>query len=335
MFNFIHIYGTVLFDLLLEGIQVIQGLLDEIISHGDRGAVVPISRIGDLKKDMIDLKNGEFHTDWLVRMANYITADGNKFIPSDLSFEPHSLISVAMPSPCVILLFHHRGKTVQCTVPTHYTDWYSKNDKALQYIKSYLAPLGFSAATVMTITQKLLAVHSGLGKYGRNNICYNDEFGSYMQIMTYVSDLPCDETAWFPLRRMEVCESCKACVASCPTGAIDPNRRLVNSDRCITYYDELPGDSFPAWMEESVHNSVVGCMKCQDCCPANAHNKDNIVMGATFSENETTELLNHKSSEPYSDSLAVKIEATGIPPEYAKPDVFPRNIAILLQNMPD
>jgi len=43
---------------------------------------VPFSRISDLKKDMMDLKNGEYHTEWLDRMANHITGDTNAFIPS-------------------------------------------------------------------------------------------------------------------------------------------------------------------------------------------------------------------------------------------------------------
>jgi hypothetical protein len=56
----------------MEGNRMIKGLLDEIISHGDQGAVVPFSRIIDIKNDMKTLINGEYHTDWLNRMANHI-----------------------------------------------------------------------------------------------------------------------------------------------------------------------------------------------------------------------------------------------------------------------
>ena len=311
---------------------MIQGLLDEIFTHGDRGAVVPFSRIGDIKSDMTALKNGEFHTDWLNRMVNHITDDSNKFIPSDIGFVPRSLISVVMSSPKVLLQFNYCGKLFHCVVPPHYTDWYAKNDQVLKYIGKYLKPLGFSVAKAVTLPQKLLAVHCGLGFYGRNNICYNNEFGSYMQIMTYISDLPCDDTTWYPIGRMESCEKCYACVSSCPTKAIDINRSLVDSDRCITYYDEIAG-AFPDWLDIGVHNCIVGCMKCQDCCPANSQNKDNVKIGVVFIESETTELMNNKGDMPYSDSLVTKIEATGIPPEYAKPDILPRNLAVLLRNL--
>ena len=138
---------------------MIGGLLDEITSHGDRGAIVPFSRIEDIKSDMTALKNGEFHTDWLNRMAKHITDDANKFIPPGLSFQPLSLITVVIPSPKVMLQFTHHGKVVHGVVPPHYTDWYFHNDRVLQYITKYLIPFEYSVATTPTVTQKLLAVH--------------------------------------------------------------------------------------------------------------------------------------------------------------------------------
>ena len=35
---------------------MIKGLLSEIVFHGDKGAVVPFSRIDDLRTDIIDIK---------------------------------------------------------------------------------------------------------------------------------------------------------------------------------------------------------------------------------------------------------------------------------------
>jgi epoxyqueuosine reductase len=176
-------------------------------------------------------------------------------------------------------------------------------------------------------SQKALAVRCGLAEYGRNNISYNEEFGSYMQILTFFSDMPCiEETKWYPVSRMEACKSCDACLTACPTGATDSGHHIINAERCITAYNESPGE-FPEWLDRSVHNSIVGCMKCQDCCPKNAHNKDNIKMGVEFSEEETAELLDHKEGSPLSDKLALKVESAGIS-DWAK--VLPRNLAVLL-----
>jgi len=310
---------------------MIEQLLNEIVSHGDRGAVVPFSRVDDLKKDLTALKNSVYHTDWINRMAKHITDDANKFIPLNLSFEPRSLISVVMPSKKTMLQFCYRGEYVNCAVPPAQTNFYRSNDRVLQYISDYLSPLGFSAAKAVTLPHKLLSVHCGLGMYGRNNIFYNKEFGSYAQLMTYLSDLPCEEAEWLPTRRMETCEKCSACITSCPTGVIDPERQLINSDRCITYFNENPGE-FPEWLDKNVHNCIVGCILCQDCCPENEKNKSNLRMGGSFTEEDTMEILNLKANEYYSESLAAKIEMTGILPEFTTPDVLPRNLSLLLQS---
>ena len=55
-------------------------------------------------------------------------------------------------------------------------------------------------------------------------------------------------------------------------------------------------------------------------------------MGGTFSEDETKEIQNLKASENYSESLAAKIEMTGILPEFTSPEVLPRNLSLLLQS---
>ena len=306
---------------------MIKGLLNVIRANGDRGAVIPFHRIDDIKKDMIALKNGDYHPKWLDRMANNITDSANKFIPSDILFQPQSLITVIMPSPKLILKFQYYEEAVEVVVPPHYMNWDIKNKKALQYISGYLASRGFSAVMAVTLPHKLLAVHCGLGKYGRNNICYNEKFGSYMQIMTYISDLPCDESEWFSIKRMETCDQCHACVNACPTGAIDIGRRLINSDRCITVVNESSGE-FPEWVKEDMHNSITGCTKCQDYCPYNAINKDNVVTGAVFEKKETLELLNHANYKPYTGELAAKLNGTGIAPEFLAQ--FPRNLSVLL-----
>ena len=300
---------------------MINALLNLIASHGDKGAVVPVSRFEDLKREMEDLKSETYHafSDWMAETMA---------IPQDLGFTPRSLIAVITPSPKVILQFNVCGKPVHCVVPPQYSDG-SKDMEVLQSINNYLTPLGFKSAIASNLPQKLLAVHCGLNLYGRNNISFNKEFGSYMRILSYVSDVPCNENAWHPVRRMEACDNCRACVAACPTKAIDPDDSVIDAYSCLTFKNEFPGD-FPDWINKDAHNCIIGCMKCQDCCPSNAHNKNNIIKGVTFTEEETAELLGHKGDEPYSTLLAAKIESTGFT-EFSQ--LIPRNFAVLLENI--
>ncbi|NLL38300.1 MAG: 4Fe-4S binding protein [Clostridiales bacterium] len=249
----------------------------------------------------------------------------DKLLPDDLGFAPRSIIMVIKPHSKVILTFNRSGRAFQCILPPAYANERALANEVLGYINDFLKPFGFSAAEAM-LPQKLLAVRCGLARYGRNNISYSKEFGSYMQLLTFFSDMPCDTDEWRPIELMEVCQSCKACMAACPTGAIHSGHHIIDAIKCITASNELPGE-FPEWLDKSAHNSIVGCMKCQDCCPANAHNKNNVKMGVEFSEEETAELLGHKEGLPLSDKLASKLEAAGI---WKLINVLPRNLAILL-----
>ena len=302
---------------------MIKALRNEMVSHGDRGAIVPISRYDDLKREMEALKTGEYHA-WSDLMAEKMV------LPNELGFKPRSLISVITPSPKVMLQFNYRGKPIQCVVPPIYSDEDSKDIKVLKYINEFLKPRGFMAAVANNLPKKLLAVHCGLGLYGRNNIFFNEEYGSYTRLLSYVSDVPCDEADWFPIRCMEKCEQCRACVAACPTNAIDSTRRIIDASKCLTAINESAG-VFPDWVDKDAHNCLIGCMKCQDVCPGNAHNKNNIAKGVAFTGEETAELLGHKRDEPYSDLLAAKIDATGIASNFLR--VLPRNLSVLLQNI--
>ena len=69
---------------------MINALLNLIASHGDKGAVVPVSRFEDLKREMEDLKSETYHafSDWMAETMA---------IPQDLGFTPRSLIAVITP----------------------------------------------------------------------------------------------------------------------------------------------------------------------------------------------------------------------------------------------
>jgi epoxyqueuosine reductase len=301
---------------------MIRALLKEIDAHGDRGALVPVSRMEDLRREMAEIKNEtqQPFSDWSW-MA----------VPDSLGFTPRAILTVMTCSPKVLLRFHDDDRQVCCIVPPYYTDEDAVSPKVLSYISAYLTPLGFQAAPADNIPLKPLAVHCGLAQYGRNNITFSEDFGSHMRLLAYYTDIPCDGAPWFPLRRMVECDHCRACVAACPPQVIRPDRRTIDSVRCLTMLNEVPGE-FPDWLPPDAHNALVGCMRCQDCCPRNANTTHKITEGVTFTAAETAELLHHEGDAPYSEALAARLEATGISKSFYK--LLPRNLAAFLRSVP-
>ena len=92
-----------------------------------------------------------------------------------------------------------------------------------------------------------------------------------MQLCGYLTDARLQvQPGWRP-REPELlpeCGNCRACLAACPTGAVDDDRVLLHAERCLTRFSENPGE-WPAWIPESSHHCLVGCLLCQRVCPAN------------------------------------------------------------------
>jgi epoxyqueuosine reductase len=272
---------------------------------------------------MDDLRGRDFHTSWVDKITN--SADG--FLPSDLDFHPNSIITIAMPCPKVTLTFIFHGKEIPCVLPPGYAEMYQTDSEILAYLNDFLSAQGYKASTANGFPQKLLAVRCGLALYGRNNIAYHEEFGSFMSLSTFVSDLPCDEHTWLPARRMEPCENCRACIDACPTKAIAPERLIIDADICLTSLNEGEG-KFPDWLDKSAHNCIIGCMKCQECCPQNAKNNNYLREGIVFTEEETTEILSHTDGALFNGVLMEKINYLGLA-EY--PHLLARNLQALLK----
>jgi epoxyqueuosine reductase len=178
------------------------------------------------------------------------------------------------------------------------------------------------------LPEKLLAVRSGLARYGKNNITYVPGMGSFHRPAVFVSDMPCDKDSWGELKRLKACAECTACVDACPTGAIVSHRFLVHAERCITFHNERSYE-FPEWLDPAWHNSLVGCMICQNVCPMDQKFLNWQEDGATFSEEETAFFLNGVPQEKMPDKTIAKLQKLSMM-EYA--NVFGRNLQAVLEN---
>jgi epoxyqueuosine reductase len=301
---------------------VSKELLAQLAEWGYQGRIVPIQHVGDLQREFErHVRQGPIDRELY---QTYLA--GFAFSPPDSLPEAQSIIVVGVPEPRISITFHCNGERVQAMVPPTYGE--RKKDRRLrQVLRQALEPLGYRMAEA-TLPKKLLAVCSGLAAYGKNNITYVPGMGSFHGLVAVYSDLPAPEDNWRRPQALESCRNCSACRHHCPAGAITSERFLLHAERCITFHNEKPVDvPFPAWMDPSWHNCLMGCLHCQRVCPENSAVWPWVEEGAEFSGEETALLLGGTPFDQLPGATAEKLERLDLE---AFVDILPRNLNALL-----
>jgi epoxyqueuosine reductase len=239
-------------------------------------------------------------------------------------------IVVAVPRPAHRLRFATSGGEVEAVVPPTYVDDPQVAATVRRELAAFLE-VRSDRLRPLRAPLKALAVRLGLARYGRNNITYVSEMGSYLQLVGALTDLVLD----LPEGRREQlhallpeCDSCEACVSACPTGAMRDDRFLLHAERCLTNFNELPGE-WPAWLAPAWHNCLLGCLYCQDACPENVGRLAVEEAEVVFDLQETSALVAESAerSAPVWNSIHSKIVRVGLQ-EYE--EVLGRNLRALL-----
>lgn len=273
--------------------SVVERLYSQLEQQGFKGRVVSIQHVRDLQHEIEGrhaqgLFDEEFYQ---VRLTFYAFRQPADFLTAA------SLIVIAVPRPQTKVIFNWHGTTLPLILPPTYVRYEEIPQQIGDLLTGWLAPEGYRVA-LAKMPLKPLAVRSGLGEYGRNNICYVPGMGSFLQLMAYYSDLPCREDNWREPRMMDRCQTCEACLHRCPTGAIASDRFLLHAERCIVFHNERPPDyPFPTWIDPASHNCLIGCMRCQDFCPEDRQFVKWIEGDDEFSHDETSLLLKGASLE--------------------------------------
>ena len=284
----------------METSHLATNLLNALEQEGCRGKIVSVEHLLDLKNDIGTLhRQGFFDETFFAEELS-----GFDFSIPDGIPQATSLIIAAAPQPQVRVTFTLGGKELPCIVPPTYS--YTTDRKIEKLLRTQLAPADFRIQ-VANIPRKLLAVRSGLARYGKNNITYMEGWGSFYRLAAFVSDLPCPEDGWEDLSFLDDCTNCDTCAKACPGGAIGAGRFLLHAERCLTFHNERPPE-FPAWLNPSWHHCLVGCMVCQKVCPVDKSFRKWIVDGPSFSAQETDLLLQNASKDELSPETVQKLD---------------------------
>jgi epoxyqueuosine reductase len=305
---------------------MIELLKKEILARGDQFRILPIKRLQDLEKDIQDFRNSAD----LNGFQKYITSGLYQFELPAVDFAIRSVIIIASPVPAYAKVnFEWQGQKVPLiSLARSYVGKKDAPAATEQYLTDCLKPMGYHIMSAPRLPLKRLAVSSDLAEYGRNNITFVAGMGSFITLVAYYTDLDCSEDNWRAVRQMDKCSGCTACLNNCPTGAILKDRFLINNERCVSLFNEGPGE-FPEWLPKSAHNCLYDCIKCQDVCPQNQDYINNVIGPIEFDAAETDMLLAGKEFKDLPLALQEKVIFLGMDRWFA---AIPRNLKILLEN---
>lgn len=265
--------------------SIAEALSARLQEQGYPYRTVDVRHAGELLAE-IDARraDGEFAPEFYQeRLAHYARVTREAWAGA------RTLIMLAVPAPQTRVVFHWEGRAQPVILPPTYADETRTRRGVRDLLGETLAPAGYDARLAV-LPFKLLAVRSGLGAYGRNNLCYVPGMGTFVNLAAYYSDMPCPEDQWGEPRMLARCEDCQACRRHCPTGAIGDDRFLLHAERCLTFHNERAGD-FPAWIDPAWHACLYGCLRCQLACPEDRPFRTWAVDGEEFTEEETGLLL--------------------------------------------
>jgi epoxyqueuosine reductase len=226
--------------------------------------------------------------------------------------EPLTLIVAAWQSLSLKIRFHLEEGPLDAVVPPTYISAEGRA-RCLEVVSSVLGPAGHSVGWAR-VPVKLLAARTGLTRYGRNNIAYAPVLGSYLRLGALCTDADLGAIGWDPpevsgagLEFLDECARCHACQRACPTGCIPEDGTVIDAARCLTEANENEGD-WPSWIPVDSHNSLVGCMRCQEACPLDrAYLGREPALAGEFDRAETELLLQDPALDGLPKAVIAKL----------------------------
>lgn len=285
---------------------------------------VSVDHLQEMQDYMDHLRqSGFFSTNAVFR--SYV--DDKAFrLPPDFS-DAKCLVAVAVYNPLAIVNVPYEGHVYSVMIPPNYrSPDYSVDQLRTAFVRKAIGVDDYRVEGAgRNAYRKHLAARSGLAKYGRNNICYVDGWGSMISLYAFYTNYEFPDDCWTDVQMMDSCKRCKLCFSQCPTGAISTERFVINVDRCLPLYNEVEGE-IPEWVPKNAHNALVGCMRCQLKCPAN---RDAIARAAQLddlSEKEAVAVINGVADDDAKIALCDKLRVCTAESFSDNLPVFSRNL---------
>ncbi len=235
---------------------------------------------------------------------------------SDSIADVKAVVVAAVPRPAHRLTFELETGPFEVTIPPTYVRYSALFSEVRDDIISAIPDLR-GHLEVLIAPLKAVACRLGLATYGRNNVTYIPDWGSYFQLLGYVTDVDMGVAdGWRPetVRLMPDCETCGMCTIACPTGAITDTRVLLHAEICTTLFSEQPGDLDHDLSAEC----IFGCLACQEVCPMNSGLLRVVPASVSFDRRETKAILGGYSDDACHEAMTAtrKLGALGLTEEH-------------------
>ncbi len=301
---------------------------DLIPESNYRFRVISVIHLKDLKDDFSSIDERRYLSDNGI-FRSYIS--GVSYSLPESMPEAKSIIVFAVFTPMALVNFHYNETVHELVIPPQYYSTGLDEKQIVNTIqKKIIMEEGYRLERANpSVLLKRLAVRSGLARYGRNNITYVKEFGSFITLYAYFTDFQFERDDWTEVKMLEECESCRTCRNKCQTGAIRNDPFVIDAGKCVTLYNEISGE-FPDWIPNSAHNALMGCMACQKHCVANKSAMSKPIYLEDITQDETIAILQGTLDEDGLKVLSNKLRGYSPTVSMEYFPIFTRNLKVLL-----
>ncbi|MBN2060599.1 MAG: tRNA epoxyqueuosine(34) reductase QueG [Deltaproteobacteria bacterium] len=191
--------------------------------------------------------------------------------PSTLLAGCRTIISLAYPYPSKKPVTTDGFSVSRYSTPLE-EDYHSRLRKICKELVKVIRNIDSSIKSRICVDsapllERSFAYSSGVGFIGKNNMLIIPGYGSFFYLAEILTTADLDFQSARPY--VNQCGSCKRCVDSCPTGALE-KPFLLNSSKCLSYLTIEHKHAVSADVGRRMGDCFFGCDRCQEVCPFNS-----------------------------------------------------------------